>query len=484
MKVLVASFAAESNAAVRKPCTIDQFIIKYGKDVLEAHGLTGVFESEGIEPMPTFYAFGHSAGLVDPEAYQFCYDQIMKGVREHLDEIDGVYLHLHGASSVIGLPESSADHVILRDVRKLVGEQMPIAVVMDPHGNVTEEFASYANIVRAYRESPHTDEKPCHRTVAHMLAKLMKDRVTYSGNIRAQAVKIPILLGGERCVSADEPLHTINQKLDVIEADPKILSATYLVGYLRHDDDKAGACVAVSPAKEEYSAYAMDKAKELASWVWDHRRDFHFTGVADEPDRSVERALAADGFAVITDSGDNMTAGAAGYNTFVLRQFLALDDYYGKKVLITPIVHASVALALAEHAVGDHVSFDLGVHEDELSSPVHIEGVITAEGEQHYSYGETENMGPAITVKIDGKPIYVTVVSKSIFYIEFAQFKASGLNPLDYDICVVKQGYIFPDFKKNAKFYVMSLTDGSTNQRTERMTYRRIRRPMFPIDQI
>ena len=484
MKILVASFAAESNAAVKKPCTIDQFIVKYGKDVLIAHGLEGVFESEGIEPIPTFYAFGHSAGLVDWDAYQFCMDQILKGVKEHLDEIDGIFLHLHGASSVIGLPESSADHTILREVRRLVGDQLPIAVCMDPHGNVTEEFCSYATIVRAYRESPHTDEKECHRTLAHMLCKVVKDRVAYSGRIRATICKLPILLGGERCVSADEPLHTINQKLDVIEADEKIIAATYLVGYLRHDDDKCGACVSVTPAKEEYTEYAQQKADELGKWVWEHRHDFHFTGEADEPDNSVTRALRAEGFAVITDSGDNMTAGAAGYNTFVLRQFLELKDTNGKKVLFVPIIDPKANKYLADKKKGDHVEFDLGVNEDELSAPVHICGTVTAYGEQHYSYGETENMGPAVTVKIDGTELYVTVAGKSIFYIEFEQLRASDLNALDYDICVVKQGYIFPDFKKAASFYVMSLTDGSTNQRTERMTYRRIRRPMFPIDNI
>ena len=484
MKILVASFAAESNAAVKQSCTIDQFIVKYGNDVLKAHGLEGVFESEGIEPIPTFYAFGHSAGLVDPEAYEFCHSQILKGVREHLDEIDGIFLHLHGASSVIGLPESSADHTILRDVRKLVGEELPIAVCMDPHGNVTDEFCSYATIVRAYRESPHTDELECHRLLAHMLCKVVKDRVAFSGKIRPQGNKLAILLGGERCVSADEPLATINRKLDEIEADPKVIAATYLVGYLRHDDDKCGAYVAVTPAKEEYAAYAKEKADELSAWVWDHRHDFHFTGVADEPDASVKRALDAQGFAVITDSGDNMTAGAAGFNTYVLRQFLDLPDTAGKKVLFTPIVDPEACAYLSEKNKGDHVSFELGVHEDELSAPVHIEGVVTAYGEQHHSYGETENMGPAITVRIDDTDIYVTVVGKSIFYIEFAQFAASDLDPLNYDICVVKQGYIFPDFKKAASFYVMSLTDGTTNQRTERLTYRRIHRPMFPIDNI
>ena len=69
MKVLIASFTSESNAAVRQLCTIDRYILKYGKDVEDAHGITGIFEDAGIETIPVFYAMGHAAGLVDPEAF-------------------------------------------------------------------------------------------------------------------------------------------------------------------------------------------------------------------------------------------------------------------------------------------------------------------------------------------------------------------------------------------------------------------------------
>ena len=54
----------------------------------------------------------------------------------------------------------------------------------------------------------------------------------------------------------------------------------------------------------------------------------------------------------------------------------------------------------------------------------------------------------------------------------------------DYDITVVKQGYIFPELKEAAAFYVMSLTDGATPQNTAAIPFKRILRPMYPIDEI
>ena len=54
----------------------------------------------------------------------------------------------------------------------------------------------------------------------------------------------------------------------------------------------------------------------------------------------------------------------------------------------------------------------------------------------------------------------------------------------DYDVIVVKQGYIFPELKAKGKLCVMSLTDGATPQDTASIPFKQIQRPMFPIDQI
>ena len=49
---------------------------------------------------------------------------------------------------------------------------------------------------------------------------------------------------------------------------------------------------------------------------------------------------------------------------------------------------------------------------------------------------------------------------------------------------VVKQGYIFPELKEAASFSVMSLTLGATPQDTKIIPFKRIMRPMFPVDDI
>lgn len=128
---------------------------------------------------------------------------------------------------------------------------------------------------------------------------------------------------------------------------------------------------------------------------------------------------------------------------------------------------------------------NLGMGLDELSKPVRIKGMITAKGLVSREYHTESNMGAAITIKIDNKPISVVVEGESLSYTELSQFKDSNINVDEYDLFVVKQGYISPDFKSISPFCIMALTDGPTDQKTEETwSYRQIMRPMFPFDEL
>ena len=66
--------------------------------------------------------------------------------------------------------------------------------------------------------------------------------------------------------------------MNELEQDPRILSCSWHVGYIRHDSDVAGCGIVVVPATEKDSAYAETVADQLAAYVWDRRHEFHYTG--------------------------------------------------------------------------------------------------------------------------------------------------------------------------------------------------------------
>jgi microcystin degradation protein MlrC len=480
MKVLVGQFVTESNANVPMKNEITNYVMAFGDDCVKKMHIGEVFTEAGIEVIPAVYADAGSSSVVKRAAFDYIESCFVNSVKEHLDEIDGIYLMLHGASEVEEI--GSGDHHILKAIRKIVGPYLPIAVACDPHGNLCREYVEEASVIRSYRESPHTDSIATMKKVAGMLCGLLKNR----RNIHAVYRKLPLILGGEQSVSTDEPVKSINAYLDEMEKDPRILSASWHVGYIRHDSPVAGCGVVVVPNTEADQAYAEEAADRLAKYVWNRRHEFHYTGLTARPDEALKMALEFDGKPVfITDSGDNTTSGATGWNTFILRQVLAVKGLK-KRFLFSNICDPETYKQLEKLEIGAEAQIRLGVNRDEMSRSVELDVVVKAKGKLrgYMMHPHDADYGNSVTVSVKGLPIDISVASTKQTMAEEHQFVGAGLNWDDYDVIVVKQGYIFPELKAKGRLSVMSLTDGATPQDTRIIPFRRIMRPMYPIDEI
>ena len=482
MKVLIGEFITESNENIPRKNEITAYDIAFGEECVRKMHVGDIFAQAGIEVIPAVYAVSGASGVIKRHTFDYIEACFIRTVEEHLNEIDGIYMMLHGASEVEGL--GSGEHHILAEVRKRVGPYVPIYVACDPHGNLCKEYVESAQVVRSYRESPHTDSIQTRRIVAGMLCEALKKRE----NIHAVYRKLPLILGGEQSVSADEPVKSINQYMDEMEKDPRICSASWHVGYIRHDTPVAGCGIVVTPATAADQEYAEQAADALAAYVWDKRHAFHYTGLTAEPDKALEMAMAQEkGPVFITDSGDNVTSGATGWNTYILRQVLALKDT-DKTFLFASICDPQCCRGLMEAEIGEERHITLGVGHDELSAPVELDVTVKSKGEivRSGTTGSTimKVFGHCVTAHVKETGIDIVVADSEKTFSAKIIYDRAHVDWNDYDITVVKQGYIFPELKEAAAFYVMSLTGGATPQNTKKLQFKRIQRPMYPIDEI
>ena len=482
MKVLIGEFITESNENIPRKNEITAYDIAFGEECVRKMHVGDIFAQAGIEVIPAVYAVSGASGVIKRHTFDYIEACFIRTVEEHLNEIDGIYMMLHGASEVEGL--GSGEHHILAEVRKRVGPYVPIYVACDPHGNLCKDYVESAQVVRSYRESPHTDSIQTRRIVAGMLCEALKKRE----NIHAVYRKLPLILGGEQSVSADEPVKSINQYMDEMEKDPRICSASWHVGYIRHDTPVAGCGIVVTPATAADQEYAEQAADALAAYVWDKRHEFHYTGLTAEPDKALEMAMAQEkGPVFITDSGDNVTSGATGWNTYILRQVLALKDT-DKTFLFASICDPQCCRGLMEAEIGEERHITLGVGHDELSAPVELDVTVKSKGEivRSGTTGSTimKVFGHCVTAHVKETGIDIVVADSEKTFSAKIIYDRAHVDWNDYDITVVKQGYIFPELKEAAAFYVMSLTGGATPQNTKKLQFKRIQRPMYPIDEI
>ena len=480
MKVIVGMFSTESNEHVPNKNTINDYDIAFGDDCIRKCMVGDVFRKEGIEVIPAVYARSGPSGVITAETFSYILSVFLDTVKKNISDIDGIYLFLHGGSEVEGL--GSGDHVILKEIRRLVGPYLPIAVSCDPHGNLTKEYVESCTILRSFRESPHTDSTWTKRYVALLLCRLLKNRQ----NIHAVYSKVPIIIGGEQSVSTDEPIKTFNKILDKFEEDERILSASWHVGYLRHDSACAGSGIVVVPSAEEHISFAQKCANELRDIIFDMRNQFHYTGTTMEVSEAVKTALKFEGNPVfLTDSGDNIGSGANGYNTILLRKFATENDLK-KRILLTDINDPDAFNKAYEYSLGDEFELSIGVNIDANSKPLIEKWVLQDRGIiMGMSLGDPNKIeGENLILKMKDRPIYISLVNRRSSTCEDHQLKAAKIDCDFYDIIVVKQGYIFPDLKKKGKLNIMVLTDGPTLQDTKRIDFKKIMRPMFPIDNI
>ena len=176
--------------------------------------------------------------------------------------------------------------------------------------------------------------------------------------------------------------------------------------------------------------------------------------------------------------GDNPTAGGAGDVTWTLRELLnnkAFKEASGPELIYASIPGPEMIKAALKVGINNKVSARVGAQvDDRYSPPILLNGVVEAihHGDIH---AETE-----VVVKVGSVKVIVTKKRKP--YHREKDFTQLGLNPRKADILVVKIGYLVPELYNMRGDWTMALTPGGVDQNLERLEYKRIKRPMFPID--
>jgi microcystin degradation protein MlrC len=78
--------------------------------------------------------------------------------------------------------------------------------------------------------------------------------------------------------------------------------------------------------------------------------------------------------------------------------------------------------------------------------------------------------------------ITVVLLERREAFTTLAHFARAGVDPLAYQIVVVKLGYLYPELARVARVALLATTPGATDLDTSRLQYRYIRRPIYPLD--
>jgi microcystin degradation protein MlrC len=399
------------------------------------------------------------------------YDAIKRELLELLRSalpLDGVFLDIHGAMSVVGMRDAEGDLAVA--VREAVGPRALISASMDPHGNMSRRLVGALDLATSHRMSPHEDAPQTKRRAVANLLTCLRDDVRPA---RAW-VRVPVLLPGEKASTRDEPARGIYARLAAIERRAAIVDAAVWIGYAWADEPRCSAAVVVMGTDREA---VRREARALARAYWDAREAFDFSAPAGQADWCIAEGLAsAERPFFVSDSGDNPTAGGSGDVAYMLERLLAQPDIAsGRKTAIwASVVDPAAVAACVRAGAGAAVHVTLGGALGAREGTVHLRGTVVTIARDDPVGGDI------VVVSSGGVRAIVTTRRKPYHYVR--DFLALDLDPAKHDLAVVKIGYLVPDLFAAARGWLIALTPGGVDQDIVRLGHRALDRPIYPLD--
>lgn len=470
-RIGIGGIAIESSTFSPLDSTLDDFWIKRGDEIVQSY----LYFDEGtfagrtdVEWFGTLKARSLPGGPVTAEAYAAMKGELLERLEAALP-LDGFFFDIHGAMTVHGFDDAEGD--LITAIREKVGSSCIISAGMDLHGNVSEVLVGAVDIFTAYRQAPHVDAMETKARAVRNLLTCLDEGIRPS---RAW-VRIPVALPGERTSTFWEPGRTVYGKLAESDGVPGVMDASLWVGYVWADQPRNSATTVVSGT----DAHAIaSEAKKIARRYWDARHDFTFgvpTGTADE---TIDAALALNQKAVvISDSGDNPTAGGAGDTPIMVDRLLARPELASgeRTAIVAAVPNRDACVAALAAGEGATVTVTIGgVNDPIYGYPYEVTGEV-------YSILRDDPVGGDIVVIRSGG-VHVIVPSRRKPYHTMKEFTNLRLEPREHDVTVVKIGYLEPELKEMASAAFLALTPGAVNQDIPNLMFDRVQRPLFPLD--
>lgn len=423
-----------------------------GEDAI--NGMATTLEASGHDVILGLHARAIPGGEWEPGVFDSLCDELISMLQEALP-VDGICLALHGSLRVHG--RGRGEDILLTRIRALC-PGIPVVACLDPHSSWSD-CLELCDAVVAYKESPHVDAWQTGTEAASLLLELL------SGTKLHMAVcPIPMLVAGEKSGTGTEPMRSLSQLSRDLEGGP-VASTSYLLGYPWSSEP--GGCAAIAVSRQGMEN-AMRVSQRLASSFWTRRHDFSFCSEAYDEATSIQKALGYinDGQwpVVLSDSGDNPTAGSSQDVPVLLRQML-LNGSCGGAVYQAFNDPASCTAAF-EAGEGATVRLSLGACYDKRFEPLDTVGHVISLVRGFETEGWRTDLA-----RVDIEGIDVIITSSRCGCYDPDMMRAVGIEPSGRKLVVVKLGYLEPALAQVARRSILVLTPGATDEVLERIPY-------------
>jgi len=485
-RILLANLAQETCSFVQSRHTLEDFRRYYlytGQEILdklsgggmEISGIIAAAAEDGVELVPLLATYGGTGGPVAGAAYAYLRDEILEGASRNATRADGAILTLHGAMLTEELDDPEGD--LLARIRQILGPAKPIVCSLDLHAHITDLMVEQATAFVAYHTHPHVDFYDTGYRAMKLLARTLR------GEVRPVMAhrKLRMIAPPEQHNTARPPMAPIMERVLTVEKEPGMLAAAIFPVQPQLDIPNLGwSVVAVADGDP---ALARAWADEIGDLAWQHRREF----LRDRTPVPEALRIVRDtdgGPVVLADSSDGTAGGAEGDST-VLLQALLESPVPGICLLLITDPEA-VARCVAA-GVGAEVSLEVGGKlTPAFFRPVPVNGRVRTLSDGRFRMKLPPipaNRG--LTAVLQVGEIFIVLSEKPVYTWDEECYRSVGLFPREAKLVQVKSpGGFRPIYEPFAKAIIELDAPGPTDSNLVRLPYKRVTRPLFPLDDI
>lgn len=484
MRFAIGEFSHETNTFCPGVTDLEAFkrrrwaegteVIAKNRDVRnDLGGMIAAAERLGIELLPTLATTTEPSATIARAAFDAITSNLIDRLKAALP-VDAVLLAIHGAGSAEGIDD--IEGAFLGLVREAIGPGTPLVVTLDLHGNTTEEMLKWADLLLYCHEYPHVDTFERGEEAVELAVKLVNGEIKPVVHLRKLPVAIP---PSSTFVS---PAKEVNEHCLDWEKRPGVIDCNFTHGFPHTDVPIITTSVLVTTDNDPVLAEAV--ASDVAEFVLGRIETFRQSLPSAE--EAIAQALAATELpVVVAEVSDNPGGGAPGSGTHLLRALLAANEENTAFGFVWDPATAAQAHAAG---VGATIPVKLGGFWDELHGPP-IEADAYVKSLTDGRFPLTNPMGAGRIVDL-GKMarlvignVDVIVSSERSQTLDPGPFLLHGIDVSSYRILAIKsQQHFRGGFTNIAGTIIRADTPGLTTSNLSLLPFKRIRRPIWPLD--
>ncbi len=481
----------ETNTFSQLPTTLDSYKARslyYGSDVTkfmrgtktEIAAFIDACERFGWHGTYPVFANATPSGKVTEETFEHITNVIVDALKDQ-GPFDAVCLALHGAMVCTHLDDGEGE--LIARVRAVVGSNIPIVVTLDLHANISDQMAELADIITIYKTYPHIDQYETANEAAALLQR------TLEGEIKPHVV----VSRGQMLDGADHGRTTMSGPMTEVLERAKaglagvddVLSCSVAAGFPWVDINDTGPSVVV--VGNGYLPAHQELADDLIAEIWRSRKRISIDiQTIEQTIMAIQTAGERTAPIVVADFADNPGGGGYGDGTRLLQAMIdanVQDAVYG--LLYDPVA----VRTCVEQGLGAHVVVAIGGKIDaRYGKPIPVTGYVVAVTDGNLTLkgpmmaGSRIAMGPTVVLRVGGIDIFMTSGRFQLYDLRF--FEHADIDPRTKAVVVVKSAHHFrAAFAPIASEVIV--TDGGgglTSRNYKELDYKKVRRPVYPLD--